>query len=476
MTRALLLALPLVLMMPAPAARADGASFVVTSTADLGDSNVGDGTCASQEGHCTLRAAVEEAMKSASGAAVALPAGTFALATPLVITSPVSIRGRGASTVLDARNGSGVAAATAATLSLSALAVRGATTVDDSAAVLSATDSDLSLTDVEIGGAHGGGALQVAGGSVALVRTTVRNSDGAEGAALHAVHADVTITSSTFRANTATGDGGALFLSYPSKLAISDSTFEGNTALGSGGAVYLEGRGRGTKDLSLSGTFTGNAARSAGGGVFVRTTSNGIKDATLAVDGATFTQNSAGVGGALAVSDGTVSITGGTFAANEARTGAGGAITAAGELTVSRATFERNSAAGAGGAIASLGLISVSTSSFTSNAAGTAGGALALQGYAEPTVASSPFHGNTAGGAPQAVWRGGAGLKQSSNTLDSGQEVLVDAPARKLEKVSLTSASGCHKRSPFLASIATALVLLMAGALVLQRRRGKAAT
>ncbi len=475
MRRALLLAVPVLLALPVPAARAgDTLSFGVTSLADFPDSNPGDGTCTSQDGHCTLRAAVEEATRKGQAVSITLPTGAIALATPLAVTTPVAVVGR-AGSVLDASAGKAVAAVTMTSLSLSNLGIKGASTVDDTAGVLNATDSTITLKDVEIGGAHGGGALQVAGGSITLVGTSTHNCDGGEGAVLHAVHADVMITGSTFRANTATADGGALFLSYPSSLAISGSTFDGNTSMGSGGAVYLEGRGRGSKDLALSGTFTANEARTAGGAVLVRTTSDGISDAVLTLDRAAFTGNGSGTGGALAVDDGKVVVSGGTFSTNAARAGQGGAITAAGDLTVKDATFKGNTASEAGGAISSLGLVTVSGSTFSANTAGTAGGALALQGWGQPSVTSSPFNGNTASGEPQAIWRGGAGLSQSANSFATGQAVVVDLPARKAEKVSLTKPESHRQQLLLLGAVAGAMVLLLAVGLQLQRRKKVAA-
>lgn len=49
---------PSVLAAPASAATA---TFTVNSTADAGDANKGDGTCATSGGVCTLRAALDEA-------------------------------------------------------------------------------------------------------------------------------------------------------------------------------------------------------------------------------------------------------------------------------------------------------------------------------------------------------------------------------------------------------------------------------
>ncbi len=95
--------------------------FVVTSTADAPDANVGDGTCASTSTGCTLRAAIQEADK-VSGATVSVPAGRYRLSIApnktdevpgsaegidgatgdLIITTDMTVRGAGADrTVID---------------------------------------------------------------------------------------------------------------------------------------------------------------------------------------------------------------------------------------------------------------------------------------------------------------------------------------------------------------------------------------
>ncbi len=71
------------------------ATFTVDSNADTGDANPGDGTCDDGTGHCTLRAAIEEA-NAHSGADAIVFSSDFSIspATPLPdITEAVSIDG-----------------------------------------------------------------------------------------------------------------------------------------------------------------------------------------------------------------------------------------------------------------------------------------------------------------------------------------------------------------------------------------------
>ncbi len=53
------------------------AQFVVNSTIDAPDANVGDGICADAGGNCTLRAAVMEANASPGDNSISLPIGEY---------------------------------------------------------------------------------------------------------------------------------------------------------------------------------------------------------------------------------------------------------------------------------------------------------------------------------------------------------------------------------------------------------------
>ncbi len=71
------------------------AAFIVDSSADTGDASPGDGVCDDGSGHCTLRAAIEEANAHAGGDAIRFSSDiSISPATPLpAITDAVSIDG-----------------------------------------------------------------------------------------------------------------------------------------------------------------------------------------------------------------------------------------------------------------------------------------------------------------------------------------------------------------------------------------------
>ena len=73
-------------------------TFVVNSTADTADANIGDGTCATAAGVCTLRAAMAEANATPAADIIDITAtGTIEISTPLPdIQESVTISGPGA--------------------------------------------------------------------------------------------------------------------------------------------------------------------------------------------------------------------------------------------------------------------------------------------------------------------------------------------------------------------------------------------
>jgi CSLREA domain-containing protein len=85
-------------MMALAAPPAFAATFTVTSAADLGDAAVGNGVCATSEGQCTLRAALQEANATPAPDTVAFAIGTgpqrITVGTALPsITAPIVIDG-----------------------------------------------------------------------------------------------------------------------------------------------------------------------------------------------------------------------------------------------------------------------------------------------------------------------------------------------------------------------------------------------
>ena len=224
-----------------------------------------------------------------------------------------------------------------------------------------------------------------------------------------------TTISATFEKNASDGNGGAVY-SENNALTVSGSTFTGNTAVNFGGALYLKDTSAtiedsvfGSEDPEL-GSNSVSADGSMGGAIYT--------DGKLDITDTKFIGNSAKkYGGAIAGTvegQGDVTLTGGTFSKNTA--GSGGAIAlwsngdkndpadSAAALTINGTTFDGNTADRKGGAIAFLqkhtnegkrAQATITDATFTGNKAGLTGGALQLE-YSNTTLSGSTFTGNSA--------------------------------------------------------------------------------
>lgn len=259
MTRVLRFALLVAFVLPASPAAA--ATFAVTTTADSGDVNPGDGICVSGAGgKCTLRAALGEANTLAGSDTVVLPAGSYTLDNALGqlgANSTVTIEGAGArSTVITAGAGSRAFTVTAN------LTLRGVTV----------TGGNPSST-----GAIRGGGILISSGDVTLERVAVRNNTvssqtHANGGGVAATGGSLTILDSTISANTASGiagfpsngGGGGIYAAAPTE--IRRSTISGNVTRNVSAGQYSSGGGILVADNVVADhvTIVGNTATTLG--------------------------------------------------------------------------------------------------------------------------------------------------------------------------------------------------------------------
>lgn len=246
------------------------------------------------------------------------------------------------------------------------------------------------VSSVSGGGIENRGALTVTGSTVTAntavfsgggIRTTI---DGAVGPVT------ATVTGSTISGNSVVNgfSSGAGIFSDGGALIVSDSTFSANAAAGNAGAIR-SGTG-GTVDVSGS-TFTGNTAGANGGALQV-------VSGTGEVSTSSFVGNTAaGDGGAIETSLGVpFTVVDSTFTQNRAA-GRGGGLSATGNVSVISSTFTANRAA-SGGAISDpgfLGVVTVQNSTLVDNTADTAGAAagIAVAGSTGGTVSGSILSG-----------------------------------------------------------------------------------
>ncbi|MEM7708058.1 MAG: choice-of-anchor Q domain-containing protein [Pseudomonadota bacterium] len=153
---------------------------------DKGDVNAGDGLCASEDGVCTLRAAIEEANALPGQQSIALGSGTYQVGetAPLNVTDSLTLLGNGAERTI-IFGGAGFTAL-----------------VNEAGATLRLEDLTISS---EGGGLSARGDLFTRG-----VRFTANRVNGSFGAAVFA-DANVDLRDTTFDGNQTSADGAALF-------------------------------------------------------------------------------------------------------------------------------------------------------------------------------------------------------------------------------------------------------------------------
>lgn len=238
---------------------------------------------------------------------------------------------------------------------------------------------------------------------------------------------------SEITSNSSTGGGGGSNgggINSTGTLTITNTTFTSNSATNNGGAIYING---GTATITSSTFNTQNAAVIDDGAAIY------LNNGTLSINNSTFTNNdtSNGFGGAIYQDDGTLNIgitTGNTFTNNDANDtvgmgeeGAGGAIyKTGGNMTIGAVgvtnTFNTNTTDGSGGAIYvdATGTYSITNATFTSNSSANEGGAIHNNGETA-TITSSTFSSNSSTGDRGGAISndgGGSNLTIITNTLN----------------------------------------------------------
>ncbi len=234
---------PLTIVQAARQQIAAGSTYVVNSTADTVDADVGDPACADASGHCTLRAAIMQANFVTGLDTITLPSGVYLLNRPgdddadvqgdLDIVDDVTLQGAGSGVTIVDGNGAAIGdrvlqiLASAKNVTLSGLTIRHGkkvATFDEGGGLYWAGGgSHLRLTDVVFADntAYYGGGLYL--------------NSSSSGDTIDMDHVVV-------RANSATAAAGGLGVNFGdfASFDLHDSQVYSNTAY-EGGGVYFQG-------------------------------------------------------------------------------------------------------------------------------------------------------------------------------------------------------------------------------------------
>lgn len=374
-------------------------TYVVDTPLDDVDIVPGDGLCLTPNGNCSLRAAFMEA--NANSGIVNIVCN---VAQPIVLTiggsDDTCLAGdldvNPTAPLSDLRLfGAGVQATIIET-SFPAGSTERILDITGGATNVAVTVQGLTMRLGQDSSGAGGGAILHNGGSLSLIDVDLSdNSTTNHGGAVRA-NRPVSIDNCGFVSNSASGDGGGLYVASGLIVPISSFTrFESNLANRGGGLMVASG----AAVSMVGGDFAFNDATQGGG---LRSLG------TIDVFDVLFYRNRAlggGNGGAIAVqSPGTVNVWRCILESNTAENG-GGAINNqfSGVLRVTDSAFLLNAATNLGGAISNAGDATVDRCEFTSNrsdgtvANAAGGGAVYNQNAAGIFLAvNSTFSGNTA--------------------------------------------------------------------------------
>lgn len=277
---------------PFAATPAGAARFVVDSTLDAVDADVGDGRCATASGACTLRAAVNEANDAAGSDTIVLPAGTYTLTIPpgpvaatsffgdLDVVHDLKIRGAGADvTIIDA-NGTDRAfqarsdgGALPLRLELRGVSIVNGSPPENHGGGIYGFNAELRLVDSVVAQNHAalGGGVDLIGGELWLTRSRIERNAGSAccGGVRAQANARVRLDRSAVQDNRADGpgaSGGGLFCFSNTELDLSRSTVRGNSAAGGAGGIRFIGA-RGKIRHSV---IEGNRSDAGAGGLSLR--------------------------------------------------------------------------------------------------------------------------------------------------------------------------------------------------------------
>ena len=312
--------------------------------------------------------------------------------------------------------------------------------------------------------------------------------------------ASITITNTTFSKNTSTnqtGGGGAIYnnggtiniggnVSFTNNhIGNIDSESEAMSAGGAiaswnGGSINITGdnvvfKGNGTKPEGTDPSWA------SGGAIYIDCTTEA---ANLDIDGATFQDNMAAMGGAVYVGGTTATIDNAVFKGNTTDYGNGGAIYSYGgynyagggsdvdtSLTITDTQFNENISGYKGGAIHNQAhdgiddsVITIIDSSFTGNRSnalddGTGGGAIFNQG--KTNVTNTTFTGNVAKQEGGAIFNNTGtttvtGGSFSSNTAATNGGAIYNNAALKVSGTTFTGNSATEGGAIYNAADATA--------------------
>ena len=254
-------------------------AYVVTTTVDLPDDNLGDGKChiASGDRPCSLRAAVQQ-LNHDSGGSIVLLAGSYNLTDTidgdLQLQKDTQVYAGGAGNTIIQGSPAGWA--------------HRILRVQNGAYVL--------LNGLTISGGHPlngavGGGIDVVSGTLQLIGVSVLNNQAAQGGGIYN-GGWLDVLGSTIRGNRAYTDGGGVYnepFDAGLNFTLTSSLVQSNTAADAGGGIFTLG------ELAVYSSTVEHNRANYGGGLY-NSVLGPSGASTLWIEYSTVSQNHAGLG------------------------------------------------------------------------------------------------------------------------------------------------------------------------------------
>lgn len=265
------------------------ADYVVNTIGDGSDADVTDGTCATVDSECSLRAAVEQANAAPGAQTIALADWQILLTSELAVNGDLTITGLGAGKTVLGSAGSNrmLNVASGSQLILSDLTVQGGVTDTDGGGLYISAGASASLEAVQFSGNHAGanGGAIYNGGDLTILDASISGNDSGSGAGGIENSGTLSLQNVTVSGNQGATGG----IRSTGSATLVNATVANNHATGSGG-----GLNGGDGNFALRNTILwGNTAQIAGPNCGYALTSQGynllgdLEDCTVVGDTST---------------------------------------------------------------------------------------------------------------------------------------------------------------------------------------------
>lgn len=266
---------------------------------------------------------------------------------------------------------------------------------------------------------YGGGVFVTGGAKATFTGGTVTGNKAAQGGGVGLYKQTFEVGEVTISGNTATTEGGGLWVASGAEATLNGTTISGNSAVNGAGVAVRDAQLK-LADCKITGNAT--TAEGTGGGIFATGESGKIL-----MQGGTVSENTAKAGaGVITIAKSAFTMEGGTITGNKAGTAGGGGVYVSSNtnFTLLGGTIEKNETTGYGGGVYML----ISTAEMTggtirNNTAGKEGGGIGTRGGA------MKLSGVTVSGNKAGTNGGGIALMVASQKNADGTSTSVPATA-----------------------------------------------